>query len=92
MLWVRPQKEKNKTNELIYETDSWIQRTHLWLPGGGGGGSGMDWEFGANRCKLLCLEWINNKVLLYSTGNDIWSPGRDHDVKGCKKGCTYTYK
>ena len=25
--------------------------------GGGGGGSGMDWEFGVNRCKLLHLEW-----------------------------------
>ena len=23
---------------------------------GGGGGSGMDWEFGVNRCKLLLLE------------------------------------
>ena len=31
-----------------------------------GGGSGMDW---ANRCKLLHLEWIDNEVLLYSTGN-----------------------
>ena len=26
--------------------------------------SGMDWEFGVSRCKLLHLEWINNKVLL----------------------------
>ena len=22
---------------------------------GGGGGSGMDWEFGVNKCKLYCL-------------------------------------
>ena len=29
----------------------------------------MDWEFGINRCKLLYREWINNKVLLYNTGN-----------------------
>ena len=28
----------------------------------------MDWEFGVNRCKLLPLEWINNEILLYSTG------------------------
>ena len=35
------------------------------------GGSGMDWEFGVRRCKLLHLEWINNEVLLYSTGNYI---------------------
>ena len=33
------------------------------------GGSGVDWEFGVSRCKVLHLEWINNKVLLYSTGN-----------------------
>ena len=25
----------------------------------------MDWEFGVGRCKLLHLEWIDNKVLLY---------------------------
>ena len=38
---------------------------------GGGEQVGMDWEFGISRCKLLHLEWINNKVLLYSTGNYI---------------------
>ena len=32
---------------------------------------GMDREFGAGRCKLLNLERINNKVLLYSTENYI---------------------
>ncbi len=36
---------------------------------GEGGGSGMDWEYGVNRCKLLHLEWISNEILLYSTGN-----------------------
>ena len=30
---------------------------------GGEGGGGMDWEFGASRCKRLYTEWINNKVL-----------------------------
>ena len=38
---------------------------------GGGGGSGMDWESGVNRCKLLHLEWISNEILLYSTENYI---------------------
>ena len=38
---------------------------------GGRGGSGMDWELGVNRCKLLPLEWIRNEILLYSTGNYI---------------------
>ena len=36
---------------------------------GGGGGSGVDWELGVNRSKLLLLEWISNEILLYSTGN-----------------------
>ena len=31
-----------------------------------GGGSGMDWELGVNRCKLLPLEWISNEILLCS--------------------------
>ena len=30
---------------------------------------GMNWEFGISRCKLLYTEWINKKVLLYSSGN-----------------------
>ena len=32
---------------------------------GGGGGSGMDWESGVNRHRLLHLEWISNEILLY---------------------------
>ena len=35
----------------------------------------MDWELGVSRYKLSHLERINNKVLLYSTGNHIQSPG-----------------
>ena len=34
-----------------------------------GGGSGMDWEFGVNRCRLLPLEWMSNEILLGSPGN-----------------------
>ena len=40
---------------------------------GRGGGSGIEWEFGVSRGKLLHLEWINNKVLIYSTGKYIQS-------------------
>ena len=36
-----------------------------------GGGGGRYWESGMSRCKLLYIGWINDKVLLYSTGNDI---------------------
>ena len=34
----------------------------------------MEWEVGVSRCKLFYIEWINNKVLLYSTGNFIQYP------------------
>ena len=50
-------------------------------------GRGMDWEFGVSRCKLLHLEWINNKILLYSTGNYSQSPGINHNGKEYKKEC-----
>ena len=35
------------------------------------GRGGKDWEFGIGRYKLLYTKWINNKILLYSTGNYI---------------------
>ena len=38
-----------------------------WLPRGEAGGEGMEWEFGVRRYKFLYMEWINNKILLYST-------------------------
>ena len=35
-----------------------------------------------SRCKVLYLERIDNKVLMYySTGNYVQSPGIDHDGK-----------
>ena len=56
------------------------------------GGSGMDGKFGVSRCKLIHLEWINNRVLLYSTGNYIQSPGTDHDGRNIKKEYIYRFK
>ena len=41
----------------------------------------MDWESGTSRCKLLYIKWINNKVLLYSTGNYIQYPVINHNGK-----------
>ena len=61
------------------------QRTDLWLSRGRGNGGGMDWKFGVGKCKLLHIEWINNKVLLYSTGNYIQYPGINHNGKEYKK-------
>ena len=45
---------------------------------GGKGESGMDWEFGVHRCKLLNLEWTGNEVLLSSTGNYVQSLVMEH--------------
>ena len=48
-------------------------------------GGGMDWEFGISRCKLLYIEWINNKVLVCNTGNYIQYPVISHNRKDMKK-------
>ena len=48
----------------------------------GGGNWGRDglgvW---VSRCKLLHIDWINNKVLLYSTGNYIQYPVTEKNIK-----------
>lgn len=44
----------------------------------------MDWEFGVGRCKLLYVEWIDNKVLLLSTGSYIQYPLINHKEKNIK--------
>ena len=57
----------------------------------GGGGRGMDWEFGISRCKLLHIGWVNNKVLLYSIGNYIQCTGINHNGKEYTKKNIYTH-
>ena len=52
---------------------------------------GMAWEFVISRCKILYIEWINNKVLLYSTGNYIQYSVINHNGREYEKGCTYMY-
>ena len=47
----------------------------------------MYWEFGISRYKILCLGWINNKVLLYSTGNYIHCPVINHNGKEYVRVC-----
>ena len=42
------------------------------------------WEFGINIYPLLYLKWINNKVLLYSTGNAahvMWQSGWEGSLR-----------
>ena len=58
---------------------------------GEGDGRGLDGEFGISRCKLVYIEWIDNKVLLYCTGNYIQYPMINHNGKEYEKECMYMY-
>ena len=76
---------KRKTNTVRYhlhvESKIWYKSIYLrnknrltdtdnrLVVAKGGGGGGKEWEFGMSRGRLLYREWINNKVLLYSTEN-----------------------
>ena len=51
----------------------------------------MEWKFGISRCKLLYIGWINNKVLLYSTGNYSQHPEINHNGKEYKDKCVCSY-
>ena len=79
------------TNKPIFktETDSQTQRTDFWMPSREGVWGGMEWEFGVNRCKPLHIKWINNKFLLYSTGNYIQYPDMHHNRKVYKYAYIY---
>ena len=48
-----------------------------------------DWEFGISRCELLYIEGINNKILLYSTGNYIQYTVINHSGKEYEKEYIY---
>ena len=58
---------------------------------GGKGGEGKDWEFGISRYKLLYIGWVNNKVLLYSTGNYNQYPVINQNGKEYEKEYIYIY-
>ena len=46
-------------------------------------------EFGISLYKLLYIEWINSKILLYSIGNYIQYPVINHHRKEYEKGHIY---
>ena len=100
------QKEKDKYHTVLLTCESkiWHKWTYLRnrnrLTGienrlvvarGERRGGGLDWEFGISRCKLLYKEWINNKFLLYSTGNYIQYPVINHNGKEYEKEPMYMY-
>ena len=52
----------------------------------------MDWGFGISRCKLLYIEWINNKIPWYSIGNHIQYPVINYNGKEYEKECIAMHK
>ena len=46
---------------------------------------GEDWKFRTDRWKPLYIGWINNNILLYSTGNYIQYPVINHNEKEYEK-------
>ena len=60
---------KYDTNQSIYETEPGTQciENRFVVAKSVRGKSGLDWEFWINRCKLVYMEWINSKVLQYSS-------------------------
>ena len=63
----------------------------LLVAKGEGVGGGMEWEVGVSRCKLLYIEWINSKVLLYGRENYTQYPIINHNGKEHKKMNVYIY-
>ena len=85
-----------KFKSFYMESKIWHKWAYLWDRNGlidienrcvaaEGIGGGMDWEFEISRCKLVYIEWINNNILLYSTGNYIQYPVINHNGKEYEK-------
>ena len=71
-----------------------VTKTWLWYGEqacGCQGGGRMDWKFGISRWKLLYIEWINNKVLLFTTRNYVQYPVKNHKRKKYEKLYIYIY-
>ena len=66
------------TNETFHRKENHGLREQTCACPRGGGGSGMDWESGVNRCRLLPLEWISSEILMCNTGNYVWSLMMEH--------------
>ena len=55
-------------NLFTKQKDSQTQKTNLRLPKEKWG-EGINYEFGISKYKLLYIEQVNNKDILYNTGN-----------------------
>ena len=52
---------------------------------------GINWETEIDKYTLLCIKWITNKDLLYSTGNSSQYSVMTYMGKESKEECTYVY-
>ena len=68
---------KYDTNEPIWKRNRVIDIDNRFVVSKGKAIDGV----GLEGCKLLYIEWINNEVLLYSTGNYIQYPEINHKGK-----------
>ena len=69
---------QSDTNELIYtEADT----QNRFVATKGGEWRRVGWGFGISSCKLFYIEWVNNKVLPYSTGNYTQCPVINYNDK-----------
>ena len=80
---------KYDTSDLVSMKQKHRQREQTGCQEVGWVGGGMNQGFGVSRCKLVYIGWINNKVLLYSTGNYIQFPVVNFNGKEYEKGCIY---
>ena len=58
----------NVTQMKLSMKQTYRQRTELWKPRGKQGRGSMIWEFGISSYNY-CKAWINNNILLCSTGD-----------------------
>ena len=73
---------KYDTNELISETeaDSDLENRLVIVQEKEFRGR-MEWEAGVSSYRLLYTEWMNNKIILYRTENNIHYPVIKHNGK-----------
>ena len=86
--------EESTSRILLWNTAKAVLRgklIRLVVAKGMGKEEGWIGSLGVSRCKLLYTGWINNKVLLYTTGNSIQYPVINHKVKDYKREGIYMY-
>ena len=71
--------------ELRFTSEIVDKENRLVVAKGEGVEGGLEWEGGVSRGQLVYMEWVNNKVLLYSTGKYIQYPVINHNGKEYEK-------